>query len=209
MKFTKSNVTEALHEQEGFLNRAAQALGGTRQGLAKFIKKHPDLIEIVDAYRSIRVEDAEQVVYGAAREGNLSAAMFVLKTQGRDRGWVEAKPLDARKDEISEEARAILTDLLDDRCTAAKAAIRFDTLGLPIPDSVRLLLGKETIEAPDPTDGQYAVITAEEMAERAKARLAEINGQQTDFLPERRREVAELKEELSGSNAFEEGKHNG
>ena len=58
------------------------------------------------------------------------------------------------------------------------------------------------MEAPDPKDGQNAVISAEEMAERAKARLAEIRGQQTDFLPQRQREVAELKEELSGSDSF-------
>lgn len=80
--------------------------------------------------------------------------------------------------------------------------IRFDEAALPIPDSVRLLLAKETVETPDPTEGQYAVITAEEMADRAKARLEEIKEQQTGFLPQRQHEVAELKKELSSSDSF-------
>lgn len=203
MKFTKNAVIEALRKHEGFLNRAAESLGGTRQGLAKFIKKHADLTEIVEDYRLVRIEAAEETVFGAVRNGNLSAAMFVLKTLGKDRGWVEGKQMDVSREVPSPESLAILYELREHKCTAAEAALRFDTLGLPIPDSVRLLLGKEVVEAPDPTDGRYAVITAEEMAERAKARLAEIRGQQTDFLPQRQREVAELKEELSGSDSFQ------
>lgn len=197
MKFKKDAVITALRQHEGLLNRAAESLGGTRQGLAKFIKKHADLIEMVEDYRLIRVEAAEETVFGAVRNGNLSAAMFVLKTQGRDRGWVEGRQMDVARAAPSPEALAILYELREHKCTAADAALRFDGLGLPIPDSVRLLLGKETVEDLDPTDGQYAVISTEEMAERAKARLAEIGRQQEEFFPQRQREVAELKKEIS------------
>ena len=200
--FSEAKALKAAVASGGCKKTTASLLSCSRTTLDAYIKKYPSLQSFFESVRLQHLDEAEDTLYNAVRNGNLSAAMFVLKTQGRDRGWVEAKPLDARKDEIPGEAKSILDDLLNDRCTAAKAAIRFDTLGLPIPDSVRMLLSKETVEAPDPTDGQYAVITAEEMAERAKARLAEINGQQTDFLPERRREVAELKEELSGVNAF-------
>ncbi|MEI3454963.1 MAG: hypothetical protein V8Q91_16570 [Bilophila wadsworthia] len=46
------------------------------------------------------------------------------------------------------------------------------------------------------------MISAEEMADRAKARLEEIKEQQTGFLPQRQHEVTELKKELSSSDSF-------
>ncbi len=200
--FSEERALKVAVECGGSKKATSLKLGCSRTTLDTYIKKYPTLRDYFEGVRLGHLDEAEDTLYQAVRNGNLPAAMFVLKTQGRDRGWVEGKQMDVRRDEISGDAKAIFADLLEHKCTAAEAALRFDSLGLPLPDSVRLLLAKEVVEAPDPTDGQYAVISAEEMAERAKARLAEIRGQQTDFLPQRQREVAELKEELSGSDSF-------
>ena len=191
--FSEAKALKAAQECNGSKILTAQSLGCCRTTLDKYIEKYPNLRDYFESKRLEHLDDAEDTLYEAVKKGSLSAAMFVLRTQGRDRGWVEAKPL---------EANAILADLRENRCTAAEAAIRFDEAALPIPHSVRLLLAKETVETPDPTEGQYAVISAEEMADRANARLEEIKKQQTGFLPQRQHEVTELKKELSSSDSF-------
>lgn len=196
--FSEAKALKAAQECDGSKILTAQKLGCCRTTLDKYIQRYPALQDFFESKRLEHLDDAEDTLYKAAKKGNLSAAMFILKTQGRDRGWVEARPLEARR-EASEEARAILADLREFRCTAAEAAIRFDQASMPIPDSVRLLLAKETLEAPDPTEGKYAVISPEEMASRREQRLAEIGQQQEEFLPQRRQEVAELKKENADS----------
>lgn len=199
--FSEAKALKAAQECNGSKILTAQSLGCCRTTLDKYIEKYPNLRDYFESKRLEHLDDAEDTLYEAVKKGSLSAAMFVLRTQGRDRGWVEAKPLEANRTP-SDAAKAILADLRENRCTAAEAAIRFDEAALPIPDSVRLLLAKETVENPDPTEGQYAVISAEEMADRANARLEEIKKQQTGFLPQRQHEVTELKKELSSSDSF-------
>lgn len=74
----------------------AQKLGCCRTTLDKYIQRYPALQDFFESKRLEHLDDAEDTLYKAAKRGNLSAAMFILKTQGRDRGWVEARPLEAR-----------------------------------------------------------------------------------------------------------------
>lgn len=68
--------------------------------------------------------------------------------------------------------RATLLAVREGRLSAADAALDLDMAGIPIPESLRVLIvrQKATDDAP-PDDGKYAVVTPEEMAEKRKRAL--------------------------------------
>lgn len=99
-----------------------------------------------------------------------------------------------RPDDIT---REVLEQLLQKSITPVEAALRLDAEGLPLPESVRLLLAKVEPEPQSTDDGAYATISPEEMALRAKQRREEVEGQQT-FVRQRKEEVDALKAEMGG-----------
>ena len=66
---------------------AAHALGVHRNTIGNWLKRDP---EVYDAYREIlevNIDRSEGVVLKEISEGNLQAAMFLLRHKGRERGW--------------------------------------------------------------------------------------------------------------------------
>lgn len=72
--------------------------------------------------------------------------------------------------------------------------------GLPLPDVMKLQLNKNPAE-PDQS-GEFCPLSDEEFEKRARERLAEVNRQREVFLPERRAEVAEIKERMKEQDSF-------
>lgn len=77
--------------------------------------------------------------------------------------------------------------------TIKQAAMEFEKSGLPIPETIRILLAKEEPETVDPAGGAFCAVSDEEMlirvAERKRIIEAQIKG-----LPERRKEMRDLRE---------------
>jgi hypothetical protein len=72
-----------------------------------------------------------------------------------------------------------------------KAALELAKLGVSLPKPVEILLAKHKTEEVSPDDG--TVVTDEEIMRRRAEMLAEIQRERTEFVPERKKIVAELK----------------
>lgn len=96
-------------------------------------------------------------------------------------------------------AKELLLKFRNKEITAQEAAIDFDLAGIPIPESLRAALSHMEPETQSADNGDYAVISPEEMAEKAKQRQAEIENQM-GFVEGRKSEVEDLKTEMGGGS---------
>lgn len=85
------------------------------------------------------------------------------------------------------------------------AIMDLDTEGIPIPESLRILAARKIVEDDGPKDdGSYSVVTPEEMWEKRKKALEDIEKQKSEFLPQRQEEVRQIKSDL-GQGSFAHG----
>lgn len=68
---------------------AARALGCSPQTIHAYRKRHPQVERACQEARDEITDVAELALYEKIREGEGWAVCFYLKTQGRDRGYVE------------------------------------------------------------------------------------------------------------------------
>lgn len=86
---TVEQIANAIEKKAGNITEAAKALRVTRQALHKRIKDDEDLQELVTQQREALVDIAESALLKQIKRGNTAAIIFALKTQGRDRGYIE------------------------------------------------------------------------------------------------------------------------
>ena len=102
----KKKVEELIIRHTGNISRVADSLGSTRGTVRGFIDRHEDLKQILADTRERWIDDIEESVLSRANEGTDTALQcFVLKTQGRHRGW--------EQDEVKNNASAIATAAFD------------------------------------------------------------------------------------------------
>jgi len=88
-KYTKEQIIEALERNGGFLTQTAKALQCTIQTVQNYIKRDK---KIGNAYHQIRetyIDLAESQLIKAVKNGEAWSIAFLLKCQGKHRGWVE------------------------------------------------------------------------------------------------------------------------
>ena len=88
-KVTKVKAIMAIYNARGVLAKAADELGVTRRTLYNYMQRWPDLARAYEDAQERLLDLAENVLVGAMQRGSLPAAMFVLKTKGKDRGYTE------------------------------------------------------------------------------------------------------------------------
>lgn len=88
-KLTTDLVAEKLREHDGNIAAVGRAFGVTRQAVQSFLRTRPSLQEILQEARETMKDDVESALYKEARRGEGWAVCFFLKTQGKDRGYVE------------------------------------------------------------------------------------------------------------------------
>jgi hypothetical protein len=88
-KVTKSNAKKALINTMGNVSAAARALRVTGATLRCFLKKHPDIQEIVEEQREELADMAESQLYNAVLAGEPWAIRLALLNHagGRRRGY--------------------------------------------------------------------------------------------------------------------------
>lgn len=92
--------------------------------------------------------------------------------------------------------------------TPLDGAYELQIAGLPLPEVLKIQLSK--VKDPGGDDpGDFTPISEEELEKRAAERLAAIQQQRDEFLPERRAEVAEIKERLKDQDSFAPEKFEG
>jgi hypothetical protein len=82
-------VENLLGQCNGNMAAVARALEVSRSTVKRFVDKRPSLVEVVQDLREGMKDNAESALYNAVLAGEAWAVCFFLKTQGRDRGYVE------------------------------------------------------------------------------------------------------------------------
>jgi predicted RNA binding protein with dsRBD fold (UPF0201 family) len=80
---------EALREAKGLVTHAAARLGVTREAVRLRLAKHPTLQQARDDAREALIDTAESSLFKQIERGEAWAVCFFLKTQAKDRGYVE------------------------------------------------------------------------------------------------------------------------
>jgi len=85
----KEDYINAIHKSRGLLTAAADALGCTRGAIYEAAKKHPEIQQAIEEARERTTDVAEGKLFQKINEGDNTAIIFYLKTQGKKRGYVE------------------------------------------------------------------------------------------------------------------------
>ncbi len=162
--------------------------------------KEPDFKEEFDNIRESGLDEIEAALrFKAVEELDVTALIFICKTQLKSRGYVQGAPV-AVVDRSPVLAR-VLDDLLAGTTTIERAALTLTKEGLPLPEVIRTLLAK--VAPPEPIDDLPAFSAdPEEMDRRYQAAIENKDRQKAVFVPERIAEVEEIKRKLSGHEAF-------
>ncbi len=85
---TTEQVIEQLQQSHGNIKHAAGRLNTSRRNLHQYINEHPTVAAALADIREGTKDDAELMLYDRMRTSD-TLLIFFLKTQGRDRGYVE------------------------------------------------------------------------------------------------------------------------
>jgi hypothetical protein len=91
--FTAAQCIEAAQNSRGFVTSIAKRLGCSRTYVYTLAKKYPTFQQAIDDEREGLKDFAEGKLMGQIDEGNIAAIIFYLKTQAKDRGYVERQEI--------------------------------------------------------------------------------------------------------------------
>ena len=92
-------VAKLIMDHTGNLSRVADSLGVCRGVLRRMIDKNPDLQELLRQQRERQLDQLEQSCFDRAIETNdTTLQLFLLKTQGKSRGYDQNEAQNAAKD---------------------------------------------------------------------------------------------------------------
>lgn len=84
-----AEVIEAVKGSKGFVTTIAKALGCSRMHVYRLIEKYPTAKEALENEREGNKDFVEGKLMQQIDAGNITAIIFYLKTQGKDRGYIE------------------------------------------------------------------------------------------------------------------------
>lgn len=86
---TVEQVIESVHKCHGLLAAVARDLSISRQTAYRYTKNYPTVAAAVHDEREEMIDIAEKGLVQAVQRGNIVAIMFLLKTIGKERGYVD------------------------------------------------------------------------------------------------------------------------
>lgn len=95
----KQNVTlkramlEALEKSLGVVTTAANIVGITRKTHYDWLQKDPKYAQSVADIENVTLDFAESQLHKQVKSGNTSATIFLLKTKGKKRGYIERQEI--------------------------------------------------------------------------------------------------------------------
>ncbi len=88
-QYTAQEMIDAIHEARGFLTVAADKLGCSRRTVYRYMRDYPTVQEALDDTREKRHDFVEGKLMAAINNDNIAAIIFYLKTQCKQRGYIE------------------------------------------------------------------------------------------------------------------------
>ncbi len=91
--FTAAQVIEAIKDSKGFVTTISKRLGCERTYIYRLIEKYPTAKEALENEREGVKDFAEGKLIQQIDSGNITAIIFYLKTQAKDRGYIEKQEI--------------------------------------------------------------------------------------------------------------------
>ena len=88
-KFTIAQVIQALTKAGGIRLGAAMVLQCSPQTITNYCNRYPEIADAIPEIRANTLDLAETKLIEAIGKGNMTAIIFYLKTQGKERGYIE------------------------------------------------------------------------------------------------------------------------
>ena len=95
----KDLIAKLIQQEHGNLSRVADCIGSTRGSIRQVVDRHPDLQDLLKQERERQLDQLEQNVFDRAIESqDTTLQLFLLKTQGKSRGYDQDEAKNAAKD---------------------------------------------------------------------------------------------------------------
>jgi hypothetical protein len=95
MAIAENEYVQAINEASGLITVAARRLGCSRQAIYDAAKKYNSVAEAIQDNREKIIDLAEGKLYAKINEGDITSIIFLLKTLGKKRGYIERQEVDA------------------------------------------------------------------------------------------------------------------
>jgi len=86
---TAARIIKALKETNGLLTMAADKSGIGYRTVCRYVAEFPSVKEAAQDAKEAMLDFAEGKLYSKIRDGDNTAIIFYLKTQGKSRGYIE------------------------------------------------------------------------------------------------------------------------
>lgn len=97
--FDKNIIIELIIKYTGNLSRVAEAIGSSRSAIRKFVERNQDVKDLLKDQRERQLDELEASCFERAIETNdTTLQLFLLKTQGKSRGYDQNEAQNAAKD---------------------------------------------------------------------------------------------------------------
>lgn len=83
----------AIEDKRGNIASVARHFGVSRRAVYKWLDAMPSVKETLEDARETMLDNAESVLYKKILEGSTPELLFFLKTQGKNRGYVERQEI--------------------------------------------------------------------------------------------------------------------
>jgi len=93
LKFSESQVIEAVRSAHGMVYHAARRLRCEADTIYNYAKRYPSVAMAIRDERERLLDLAELALFEAIHRGEAWAIRFMLKTQGKHRGYVERREI--------------------------------------------------------------------------------------------------------------------
>ncbi len=102
---TAARIIKALGESNGLLSLAAKIAHVGYTTMWRYTKEFPTVKQAVFEAKEAMLDFAEGKLYGNIRDGDNTAIIFFLKTQGKSRGYIEKQEIEHSVDNDKGAAR--------------------------------------------------------------------------------------------------------
>lgn len=93
-KHTKKALLEALEKSLGVVTTACKSVGISRKTYYQYLKEDADFANDVKEIENVSLDFAESQLHKQIQEGSTAATIFLLKTKGKKRGYVERQEVE-------------------------------------------------------------------------------------------------------------------
>ena len=88
-RYTAAQVAEAIAEARGFVSTAAKNLGCSRMTIYNYINRYATVKQAKEDAREDMIDFAEAKLFQLIKAENITAIIFYLKCQAKDRGYID------------------------------------------------------------------------------------------------------------------------